>query len=75
MPQFDADPTDPPSIDTSDLSGSAMDWLGWMLVVGVMLAMFAASQATVTPVARSVLGMIPGIETGGSDDGGLQLGA
>jgi len=71
MVSFDADPTDPPGIDTSDPSGTLKGWTGWVVIVGVMFAMLATAQATVTPMVQQGLSQLPVVNSG---DGNMGIG-
>lgn len=69
MTSIDADPLDGPRLSTSDLSGSAVRSLKYLLGAGIFFAMLSAAQATVTPAAENVLSMVPGVQTGSADSG------
>jgi len=71
MVKIEADPTDPPGINSSDPSGTVMNWTGWVLIVGVMFAMLATAQATVTPLVQQGLSQLPVINSG---DGNMGIG-
>lgn len=71
MVSFDANPTDPPGIDTDDPGRTLKGWTGYVVIVGVMFAMLATAQATITPLVQSGLSQLPMLSTG---DGNLELG-
>jgi len=56
-------------VDTDDPSGSLMTMVTVFLGVGIFFALANAGQATVTPIAQSIFGAVPGVET--SEDTGL----
>lgn len=67
MVSFNANPTNPPGVSTSDPVGTVRNWAGYIIVVGMMFVAFAVASNTVQPLIASVLRMIPGInpEEGG----------
>lgn len=69
MVKFDGDLTNPPSISTSDATGTAKDWAGYAVVAGMAFAVLGIARTTVQPTLESALSMIPGVQTEGQAGG------
>lgn len=69
MVKFEGDLTDGPTVDTSRPGESIMDATKWMVGVGILFALLAAAQSTVTPVVQSGLSMVPGVSAGDGTEG------
>lgn len=65
MVKFDADPTDPPGVNTSDVSGTVINWATYVLILGMAVAAFSVAQATISPTVAGLAENIPGVDSGG----------
>lgn len=64
--KFDADITDPPGISTSNPVGSAMDWIGYVIVAALMFVALGVASNVIAPVfgnALASVGLTSGEET------------
>jgi hypothetical protein len=73
MVEFDAEVTDPPSIDTSDPAGTAMSWAGYALVAGMAFVTLGVASNTVAPLIGDLLAAV-GLSSGEeSSSGGVSI--
>lgn len=71
MVDFDYELTDPPKIDSSEATDTALNWGGYALVIGAVIAIAGVARQSIAPLFEQALEALPGINTGGG--GGLQL--
>jgi hypothetical protein len=64
MPEFSADLTNPPDVDTGDPSGTLMAWVGYAIVFSMVVITLGFASNTITPLLGSVFDAIPGVSTG-----------
>ena len=50
-------------VDTGDPSGSLVSMVTVMVGLGLFFALASAGRATITPIAQSLFGAVPGVET------------
>jgi hypothetical protein len=60
---------DGPSVDPSRPIDSAKKIGMFLIGMGLFFSLLQVSQATVTPVANNLMSMVPGLQTGSSNDG------
>jgi hypothetical protein len=73
MVSFSADITDPPSFSTNNLGGTARNWVGYILVAGLMFVALGVAQSTVAPAVGGLLESVTGADTG-QNTGPIQFG-
>ena len=73
MVTFDSDPLDGPRVSTTDVSGSAMRVVKYVVGVGMLFVFLGIAQNTVAPAIGGVFENVLGVNTG-ADTGPLTLG-
>ena len=73
MVKFDADITDPPSVDSSNPFGTAINWAGYVIVAALMFIGLGYAQNEIAPMIANLLPGNSGEETFqiGTNGGGL----
>lgn len=61
--------TDPPDLDTSDAAGTAKDWAGYALVIGMAFAVIGVARTSIQPMIEQTLANLPGVNTAGQSGG------
>jgi len=66
MVEFNADITNPPDVDSGDPTGTVLDWVGYIIVAGLMFVALGIASNVIAPVfgnALASLGLTSGEET------------
>lgn len=66
MVTFSGNITNPPSISTSNIGGTAKNWIGYILVAGMAFFALALAQNAVTPRVESLFNRVPGSPDSGN---------
>jgi len=77
MVKIDADPTDGPTLDSSDPTGTLVSVVASLVGIGFFLALWQTASNTTQPVFQGLMNSVPGLNAGGGsqtlpvDGGGL----
>lgn len=55
MVSFNADLTNPPKVSSSDPGGTAMDWVGYIVVAGLAFVALGIASNVIAPLVGNVL--------------------
>lgn len=73
MVSFNADITNPPSVNSSRLGSTVKNWAGYIVVAAMMFFALGIAQNSVMPLLQGTLGNLLGVNSGAST-GPIQFG-